>query len=135
MTAAPYALQQRIASSVPQDPPFPQQSLALHSIGPAHTYFWSLLHASSQGLSLKAFSLHLMQPPIIWPVHNAGGALGRASITAEQQLRISLAWDDPHGGTGYDLYSLIDDNTLSVRSLICVGDGTATYHVIYRRKA
>lgn len=65
----------------------------------------------------------------------AGGARGQVSITAEGELRLSLAWDDPHGGTGYDLYQLLNYNTMCVRSLICVGNGTATYNVIYRRKA
>lgn len=47
---------------------------------------------------------------------------------------MSLAWDDPHGGSGYDLYHLVDYNTLCIKSLICVGDGTATYSALYKRK-
>ena len=67
--------------------------------------------------------------------HFPGGARGQVSITAEQELRVSLAWDDPHGGSGFDLYHLVDYNTLCIKSLICVGDGTATYSALYRRKA
>lgn len=64
----------------------------------------------------------------------AGRARGQVSITAEQELRVSLAWDDPHGGSGYDLYHLVDYNTLCIKSLICVGDGTATYSALYKRR-
>lgn len=56
------------------------------------------------------------------------------TITAEGELRLSLVWDDPHGGSGYDLYHLVDYNTMNVRSLICVENGTVTYSVMYRRK-
>lgn len=65
---------------------------------------------------------------------HAGQGRGQTSITGEGELRLSLVWDDPHGGSGYDLYHLVDYNTLCVRSLICVENGTVTYNVMYRRK-
>lgn len=48
---------------------------------------------------------------------------------------MSLVWNDPHGGNGYDLYHLVDYNILHIKSLICVENGTVTYNVMYRRKA
>ena len=65
---------------------------------------------------------------------SAGQGRGQVTITAEGELRLSLVWDDPHGGSGYDLYHLVDHNTMCVRSLICVENGTITYSVMYRRK-
>ena len=50
-------------------------------------------------------------------------------------FRIDLVWPEPHGGTGYDLFYVMDDvNTLRVESAITVGGRTATYNVIYRRR-
>ena len=76
---------------------------------------------------LDATAYHLI-------VSHAGQGRGHVSITAEGELRLSLVWDDPHGGSGYDLYHLVDYNTMYVKSFICVDNGTVNYNVMYRRK-
>ena len=64
-----------------------------------------------------------------------GGARGRVSLHTDGAFRIDLVWPEPHGGTGYDLFYVMDDvNTLRVESAITVGGRTATYNVIYRRR-
>ncbi len=64
-----------------------------------------------------------------------GGARGRVSLHTDGVFRIDLVWPEPHGGTGYDLFYVLDDvNTLRVESAITVGGRTATYNVIYRRR-
>ncbi|KAK9915727.1 hypothetical protein WJX75_003301 [Coccomyxa subellipsoidea] len=64
-----------------------------------------------------------------------GGARGRVRMNPDGALRLDLAWPEPHGGTGYDLFYVLDDvNTLHVDSVITVGGRTATYNVVYRRR-
>lgn len=64
-----------------------------------------------------------------------GGARGRVSVNPDGALRIDIAWGEPHGGAGYDLFYVLDDaNTLRVASSITVRGQTATYNVIYRRR-
>ncbi len=51
-------------------------------------------------------------------------------------FRIDIAWPEPYGGTGHDLFYVEDSdpNTLHVDSLINVGGTTTTYNTIYRRR-
>ncbi|BDA44299.1 hypothetical protein COCOBI_05-4830 [Coccomyxa sp. Obi] len=65
-----------------------------------------------------------------------GGARGRVSVNPNGAFRIDIAWPEPHGGTGYDLFYVEDSdpNTLHVDSLITVGGRTATYNTVYRRR-
>lgn len=68
-------------------------------------------------------------------VSETGGARGRVSMNPDGALRLDLAWPEPHGGTGYDLFYVLDDvNTLHVDSTITVGGRTATYNVVYHRR-
>jgi hypothetical protein len=52
---------------------------------------------------------------------------------AKKSLSLALAWDEPHGGTGTDVFSLPDANTMHVDSSISTGGGSCTFKTVYRR--
>ena len=55
-------------------------------------------------------------------------------MTPDGKLRTDLTWGEPHGGAGFDLYELLDDNTLVVSSTIRVAAGAVAYRSVYRRR-
>lgn len=55
-------------------------------------------------------------------------------MTPDGKLRTDLTWGEPHGGAGFDLYELTDDNTLVVSSTIRVAAGAVAYRSVYRRR-
>ena len=64
----------------------------------------------------------------------AGMHTGWINVVKNGRVRLSLIWDDPHGGRGYDEFRLVAENELQVVSQIEVGDKTAGYTIVYRRK-
>ncbi len=51
------------------------------------------------------------------------------------ELRLDMKWSDPVGGTGTDAFSLVDQDTLHVSSVIRIGGKKASYRTVYRRSA
>lgn len=49
-------------------------------------------------------------------------------------VKLSLIWDEPYGGRGFDEFRLMSENELRVVSQIEVGGKTAGYTIVYRRK-
>ena len=50
-------------------------------------------------------------------------------------VRLSLVWDDPNGGRGFDEFRLMSESELHVVSHIEVDGQTAGYTIVYRRKS
>ena len=65
-------------------------------------------------------------------------ALGRHKggvvVTPEGRLRLQIRWPEPLAGSGYDEFWLKNENELRVHSFMTIGDQTAQYLTVYRRK-
>lgn len=61
----------------------------------------------------------------------AGKHRGRAEVLPGGDVRISLVWDDPLGGTGSDTYSMPNPQTLHVSSELHMRGGSTAYRTVY----
>lgn len=62
-----------------------------------------------------------------------GGHTGHVRVTEQGDIALSIAWEDPLGGTGTELFQLVDDDTLHVFSTINVAGQTVAYKNVHRR--
>lgn len=62
-----------------------------------------------------------------------GQSVGSVKLQ-DGKLLLSLSWDDPHGGSGLDTYSLVSEDTLHVHCTYSVAGESAAYTHVYQRK-
>ena len=64
----------------------------------------------------------------------AGHHVGQASITGNGDVALAISWQDPVGGSGTEVFHLVDTNTLHVSSSITVDGQTVRYTNVHFRQ-
>ena len=64
----------------------------------------------------------------------AGQHVGHVKVTAQGWLMLHLEWPEPYGGTGKEHFSLSDEDTLLVQTLLVVREREVRYQQVYHRQ-